>query len=138
MERIVIDGFESLTKQQMFDMAVQHIGTTRKPSLSEDNTCVYGGSGCNAAPFLTATGRVIGDMEYPGYGWVTLVDDNQVPDHNSAFIQRLQIAHDKAAAKSIEGVDFMSAYVMYMKDVALSENLYTDKLNALNVSPNLN
>ena len=46
-----IPGFKKMSKQRIFNLAVAHIAKTRKPSVDPSNrSCVYAGSGCNAAP----------------------------------------------------------------------------------------
>ena len=49
----VIPGFESLTKQQLFDISSAHILKTRTRCVTSSGGCTYRGVGCAAAPFLT-------------------------------------------------------------------------------------
>lgn len=137
MERIVIDGFEDLTQEQMFDMSLDHIATTRKASLCPDGGCIYGGSGCNAAPFLTPEGRIYADTKYRGMGWGTLVDKGEVPKHHEGIIYALQGAHDYAAVRhGSDTVGFMLTYVSRMAEIAGGYKLDTTKLQALSDSLN--
>lgn len=135
MDRIVIEGFEELTEQQMFDMSLDHIDATRKASLCPDGGCIYGGSGCNAAPFLTPEGRIYADTKYQGMGWSTLVDRGEVPKHNEGLIYALQGAHDYAAARHGSDTErFMLTYVSRMADAAGVYKLDTTKLKVLSDS----
>ena len=109
MQFQTIPEFTTLTKQQLFDRAIEHITATGVPSFDRANgSCCYQGSGCNAAPFLTEQGKKQGD----GIGsWSLLVNRNLVPEHESTFVGELQAAHDRAysrAARIVTDVDGMS------------------------------
>ena len=123
-----IDGFDSLTEQQIFDMAVEHIGKTRKKSYVPDssgNGCKYTGSGCNAVPLLKPEYRHAADNHG---SWVTLINNNLVTDTNSLFISRMQFAHDSAISTPSE---FMADWYKNMTALAETYKLDTTKLNAL-------
>lgn len=132
-KRIAIKGFTSLTKQQMFDIAVKHIGSTGVKSVVEgSNSCIYTGTGCNAAPFLTKPGRAFADAPYSNSGnlggknWYGLTRDGNVPKHESEFVQELQHAHDRSDKN-----DFQPQYHRFMTSLAQRHDLNTDALDAL-------
>ena len=95
-----IDGFETLTAQQIFDMSAKHILSTGKPSMV-NNTCVYSGSGCGASIFLKEESRPVMDNimndDNNSSGWVTLTAHQHVSPHQSGLVMDLQNAHDNAA-----------------------------------------
>lgn len=93
MMRNVIDGFENLTQQQLFDMAAAHVLKNGRPSMDR-GACSYMGIGCAAAPFLTEEAR----KKLAG-SWRGLVGDGAIPPHESIFIQRLQNCHDANACE---------------------------------------
>lgn len=139
-----IPGFDTLTEQQVFDMAVSHIATTRQPSISEINVdgvqCAYGGSGCNAAPFLTEEGKRLGDQlteTGEGGSWRDLVQKKWASDANMELIIELQIVHDDAAAVAaditgnIDNSIFLNAYKERMVRIADKRNLNISALASL-------
>ena len=93
---LVIDGFEDLTPQQLFDMSLAHLRTTRKPSMDPVFGCTYGGSGCAAAPFLKPElrGQIDKCAGTGGINWATLTSTGLVPVKNSDLIAEFQRAHD--------------------------------------------
>lgn len=119
-----IEGFEQLTKQQMFDMSVEHISKTRKKSVKEgewgSSTCSYSGIGCAAAPFIRPELRESAE----GNSWHVLSRDGRVPLHNSDLVQELQDCHDAARTEY-----FMRDWKYGMKQLAVRENLSTEKLD---------
>lgn len=129
-ERIVIDGFESLTKQQAFDMAAKHVLKNGDPSINENDdgetTCTYGGIGCAAAPFLKESARA----RTPNKTWTSLAGDAIVPQHLTAFIGELQHAHDNAAVggPKLRGVEFVEAFKKNMLSLADLEDLDASSL----------
>ena len=126
-EKWTIDGFEKLSKQELFDMSVAHIGTTRRKSLSVTGTsCTYGGSGCAAAPFLKPEYREKADGEARGTGWGTLAFGKLVSDHEAQFVRRLQGCHDYAIADN-----FIHEWKEQMTDLAAMFGLSTEKLDAI-------
>lgn len=128
-----IEGFESLTKQQIADMAVKHIGSTGvksvRVSVDPDiaDQCVYSGSGCNAAVFLKEEHRAKMDDLHGGTGWQYLVRDGYVPTHECAFITELQSAHDSCS----EGGHFKSDYDANMRKLYREYELDTTELDKL-------
>ena len=109
---ITIDGFESLTKQQMFDISAKHILSTGRPSYVNDSNgvhgCVYRGSGCAAAPFIREEERKKADQpkayygtKYPYSGWNDLASNNLVPRHHQDLVTDFQICHDTDASKVV-------------------------------------
>lgn len=130
---LTIEGFEKLTKQQLFDMSVAHIGQTRQKSvqISDGGSkgCVYSGSGCAAAPFLKPENREIAD-NVPGLlytGWGMLVGVSMVPEDNSSLICSLQSCHDLAPS----GQEFLEVWKTSMARVAVRYKLSTEKLAAI-------
>lgn len=116
MMRNVIEGFENLTKQQLFDMAAAHVLKNGRPSMI-GGACSYMGIGCAAAPFLTDSARkvLVGS-------WTGLVGDRKVPEHEEILIQRLQDCHDGFAGDKCH-VQFITLYKRAMREVAKQFNL---------------
>lgn len=108
-KRYVIDGFESLTPQQCFDIAAKHVLSTGVKCMTRDRVCTYTGVGCAAAPFLTEEGRntIVGS-------WSTVVSRWEQPDTNESIIQEVQICHDG----SRDGPDFLQDFKKAMICVA--------------------
>lgn len=95
---ITIEGFENLTKQQMFDMSAKHILSTKTKSFNEDGNCSYAGTGCAAAPFIREECRAAADVDPSGgaaTGWGFLRSRGDVPEHNAEFVRELQYCHDE-------------------------------------------
>ena len=93
---ITIEGFEQLSKQQLFDMSLAHIRSTRKKSMQEQK-CAYSGTGCAAAPFIRPEFRAYADTR-AGTTWNQLHERHKlVPAHEHHFIRGLQLCHDNAA-----------------------------------------
>lgn len=114
----VIPGFESLTKQQLFDMAAKHVLTNGRPSFDEyGGQCSYKGIGCAAAPFLTEKAR-----EVLNGSWGSLARGGYVPDNNKKFVQQIQDCHNLNSRGS-DG--FVNLFKISMKDVAKQHNLNT-------------
>lgn len=119
-----INEFESLTKQQMFDMAAKHIITTRQQSVDEDCQCCYSGSGCAASVFLKPECREKADnLSAPG--WIRLADRGYVPVHEKTFIGELQLCHDSAT----NGEAFFYNWIRRMHELAKSYGLGTAVLD---------
>jgi hypothetical protein len=117
----VIPGFKKLSKQRILNMAVAHIAVTRQLSI-RDGGCVYGESGCNAAPLLTPDGRALADSIG---SWDYLVETGVVPGNNAAFIKELQEAHDSVRIAQ----DFMPTWKDNMRKLAERWNLSTSTLD---------
>jgi hypothetical protein len=119
-----IDGFDQLSRQQIFDMAVEHIQKTRTKSTKDDSAaCLYAGIGCAASVFLKPESRAM--MDRSG-DWKSLVSRKGVPDHEAHLIAQLQDAHDSADA-----CNFMTHWSINMHRVADNNNLDTAKLEKL-------
>ncbi len=130
---ITIEGFENLSEQDIFDLAVAHIGETRTKSVDINDQCVYGGDGCNAAPLIRPEYRGKADTWSPGWGelegsgWNILVSTGLVPDKCAEFILVLQGCHDNAP----EGQDFVPHWKKSMEELAAKFNLNASKLAAI-------
>jgi len=131
-----IEGFESLTPQQVFDMSVKHILTTKKKSVAKNptgkgNVCVYGGSGCGAAVFLTEDAKRAFDKRSSdetvlgGGAWNRLLVHKLVPETHGDLISALQYAHDN----SPEDDSFMKAWAGTMTQIAFNFNLDDSAIN---------
>ena len=119
---ITIDGFESLTKQQMFDMSAKHVLANGRRSTN-DGGCIYSGIGCAAAPFIKLEYREDADRAEAGSGWSFLHDADLVPGHNSGLVAAMQECHDSAHSACFVG-DFKKR----MLEVAEWYNLSADVL----------
>lgn len=122
---LTIPEFTSLSRQQMFDMAVKHIGSTGEKSFGTRG-CLYSGSGCNAAPLLTEEGRYEADRTMGS--WASVVEQKGAPSHEFDFIDRLQKAHDTASPSPD---DFKTSYKSGMKTLAYRYGLDTTELDKL-------
>jgi hypothetical protein len=97
----LIDGFDKLTKQQLFDISRKHLEGTGQCSVrTHDGLCVYSGTGCGAAPFIKPEHRRDADR----YGsWRSLIkQEGFASTHESNFVVALQRAHDSAALTARE------------------------------------
>ena len=120
MNYITIEGFEQLTAQQMFDMSLAHLRRTGVKSKNEFS-CMYGGTGCAAAPFLRPDKRDFADQQsdMEGVSWVELVDRGFVPNTHFVLIAALQRAHDRAPRFDDElGLAFPQLIELRFKDIA--------------------
>ena len=99
---ITIEGFESLTKQQMFDMSAKHVLANGRRSTN-DGGCVYSGIGCAAAPFIKPEYREDADRVEAGSSWPFLCSANLVPGHNSGLVTAIQKCHDSAGSACFVG-----------------------------------
>lgn len=119
--RNVIPGFESLSAQQVFDMAARHVLKNGQPSMGANGICSYAGIGCAAAPFLTADAR-----STLTHGWTTLRNNGLVPSVHSHLIACIQDAHDvPAMALNMFSVEFIDHFKKRMTYVALDFKLNT-------------
>lgn len=129
----VIEGFESLTLQQLFDISARHVLANGRASYSTHlngdglvvgGSCVYSGIGCAAAPFLTPVAR-----GWLKGRWEKLVAERLVPRHEWEFIQDLQDAHDRADRSKYQdcsdGPDqrFITSFKLRMKLLANRKGL---------------
>lgn len=108
----LIPGFDNLTRQQMFDMSLAHIRTTRTQSV-EGHTCVYTGSGCAAAPFIEPESRAAMDYHAARTAWRDLVCEHDVSSHEADFVAALQHCHDNVTVD-----EFMYSYERRMEWLA--------------------
>lgn len=118
MDIKLIDGFETLTKQQMFDMSLAHVRSTRKKSTSPAGLCVYGGIGCAASVFF-ADEESKKKADNWGKNWSSIVYQNKLPEHEAEFIDELQMCHDQARHFEF----FMADYESQMERVANRHSL---------------
>jgi hypothetical protein len=119
----VIDGFEQLSAQQMFDMTVEHIQKTRRRSHKAHYGCSYSGSGCAASVFLKPEFHEAAD---PLGAWSGLARDGKVPEHELDFVKELQKAHDFSSDD-----EFMEQWNYRMRDIAEGYGLDTSQLETL-------
>ena len=122
-----IEGFEKLSKQQLFDMAAAHILRTRVKSKN-DVSCSYTGTGCAASVFLKPEFREKADRMGPagtGISWYGLAGRGKVPQTNREFISALQRFHDGA-----NQLNFMPDWKLYMTILAGNENLSNHLIEA--------
>ena len=119
---ITIEGFESLTKQQMFDMSAKYVLANGRRSTN-DGGCIYSGIGCAAAPFIKPEYREDADRAEAGSSWSFLCSADLVPGHNSGLVSAMQQCHDSAGSACFVG-DFKKR----MLEVAKWFNLSADVL----------
>ena len=119
---ITIEGFESLTKQQMFDMSAKHVLANGRRS-TDAGGCVYSGIGCAAAPFIKPEDREAADSAEAGSTWPFLCSANLVPGHNSGLVAAMQRCHDSADSNG-----FVKDFKKRMREVAEWYNLSADVL----------
>lgn len=129
---LTIEGFEKLSQQEIFDMSVAHIASTRKKSM-DGSQCVYSGSGCAAACFLKPECRERADSAEPTHatfagssGWYGLQINGLVPVHEADLVAWLQECHDDAPEEI-----FMQQWKENMVDLAAMCGLSTEKLDAV-------
>jgi hypothetical protein len=117
---ITIEGFEQLSKQQLFDMSLAHIRSTRKKSM-QGSKCVYSGHGCAAAPFIRPEFRAYADRRQ-GTTWEQLREGCLVPSHQYEFVRSLQLCHDNSPRDD----NFMNEFNRGMERIAsLNGLIYT-------------
>lgn len=121
----VIEGFENLSKQELFNMSARHILSTGQQSTA-GTACIYGGTGCAAAPFLLPECRA--GLDKYELNWTGLRDKGLVPDHEYHFVTQLQNCHDSFAWRTAE-IPFMDHWRKRMKAVATEHQLSSEVLN---------
>lgn len=124
MDYYTIPNFTNMTKQELFDMSARHILTTRQASRNADGACIYGGSGCGAAPFLRE--EVHADADKYTTSWGQLRYKEVVPEHECEFVSSLQRAHDQAACWTDS---FVNRWKESMVRVAAAHKLSTDVID---------
>lgn len=121
-KRYVIEGFESLTPQQCFDMAAKHVLSTGKQCRNSSTStqiggdCSYQGIGCAASVFLTEEGK----QELVG-SWACIVMECGLPEENAMLIYNIQQCHDYWADG--HGELFLEFFERTMREVAMKYNL---------------
>jgi hypothetical protein len=128
--QFTVDGFNELTSQQMFDMAVEHIQKTRMRSQANDLPgCSYSGIGCAASVFLKPEYREKADSTGSG-SWYSLINYGVASSHNAELISFLQSAHDDTTSgKNSE--KFMREWNSGMRQAAALFDIDTSKLENL-------
>lgn len=132
---ITLDGFETMSEQQIFDVAVKHIAETRVPSLRKGlgaaNVCSYMGTGCNAAPLIKPEMREL--AENCG-SWQDVVGHELAPLKHERFMMALQDAHDRAArVLDLENPNFLAHWKKNMRKLANKNGLCTEELEKVKV-----
>ncbi len=127
---LTIDGFETLTRQQLFDMSASHIMAQGKPGITSTGNCSYS-QGCAASIFIKP--ELIAEADIGG-SWDDLEREEYVPETNSDFVNTLQLAHDRAALASLRDDSsdlggFMADWSQRMRDIAKVYNLNTEALS---------
>lgn len=95
MTYATIDGFESLTDQEVFDISAKHLLKQGEKSLdvNRSDLCMYRGPSelqCAAGPFLKDKQA----KKCETMGWRELTNKGMVPDRHSILVTRLQHVHD--------------------------------------------
>lgn len=121
---LTIPEFEQLSEQQIFDMSVDHITKTGRPSMSDSGNCTYRGIGCAAAPFLTPEGR----QEAGATPWEILMTTGRVPRDHSTLVQQLQKCHDEPALAAVPDESFRRRFADAADEVASKFNLVTESV----------
>lgn len=115
-----IDGFENLSSQEVFDMALAHVRKTGKKSFEEVvRSCEYGGIGCAASPFLKDEYKDIADKTGQ---WRGLFNAKLVPLKHLELVSSIQTCHDDA-----DSTKFLTDFENRMKDVANEYTLNYEK-----------
>lgn len=100
-----IEGFESLSEQQIVDMSVAHVLGNGRASYDESSyKGLYSGIGCGTAPFLREEVRELADSK--SYSWTGLCRNSLVPRHGEDLLVKLQACHDHSSSKE----DFIPHY----------------------------
>lgn len=88
------DQLESMTAQEVFNIAVEHLLLQNKKSISREQICLYDGDGvcCAAAPFIKDYNV---NMENQNWKDITHIEDHKV------LINSLQNIHDNEEGVSI-------------------------------------
>lgn len=127
---LTIDGFETLTRQQLFDMSAKHIMAQGRPGMASTGNCSYS-QGCAASIFIKP--ELIAEADSGG-SWDDLEREEYVPETNSDFVNQLQLAHDRAALTSLRDDSsdlsgFMADWSQRMHDLAKVYGLNTEALS---------
>jgi hypothetical protein len=120
----LIEGFSSLTKQQLFDISAKHVLGNGKPGINAGGTCVYDGIGCAAAPFIVEEDRA------SAYGTWFSVAEAAKNEHEQDFVRKLQRCHDDAHMNTFgTGDSFIKAFDKKMRVLANEYGLNTEVLD---------
>ena len=136
-----IEGFESLTSQQAFDLSASHILKTKQKSVRLDQSpnggtpiqsCVYSGIGCAASVFLKDDEtRAKCDNragKAGGSSWYALCGSGLVDPANAVLISLLQQAHDCVENDD----DFLDCWKENMRNIANVNKLDASILDQYN------
>lgn len=128
---VAIDNLGQLTAQQVLDMAIDHINTTRRRSVRESVkdarlVCEYGGIGCAAAPFIKPEYR-----EKLRGGWEGIYFEGPrrgqpqacTPSSHVELIVGLQMAHDGS-----KGPNFMAEWKAKVDQLAADLGLDSSRI----------
>lgn len=124
VQHITIPGFSKMSKLRMFNKAVAHMSSTREKSVNMYGSCVYSGSGCNAAPLIAHSFKKADALGK----WSSIVEAGLASKNNVVFIDELQTAHD-SAYEGANGDEFMASWMHGMRVVAARWNLSTAMLD---------
>lgn len=101
-ERYLVDGFDTLTPEQVVDLAYAHIHKTLRKSANASGNCMYSGLGCAAAPFVKPEKR--NNVDAYG-GWRNLVSSKKLSEANMDLIVAVQTCHDSVDTNSFANPD---------------------------------
>lgn len=134
-KRYVIEGFENLTPQEVFDKAARHVIANGEQNLAEEEgreypVCSYKGKGCAAAVFLTEEARqtLVGS-------WSRLWSEGFVPGCNYQLIVGIQQCHDSYASFNESSEEFLRYFADEMECVADNYGLSTKVLEDAGLLP---
>lgn len=122
----LIEGFENLTRQQIFDMSAKHIIQQGRPGWDPISAgCSYS-KGCAASIFIPEEDRSFADTVG---AWRFLpIDEYETSD----FVHALQIAHDDSIhdneCERVADEVFMRTWRARMMELAAREDLDTSVL----------
>lgn len=132
---VTIDNLTSLSPQEIFDMSFNHVKNQACFVHDQFGHAVYvvpGETqyGCGARPFIDVNkfmevesiDRVV-DCSLNFMGWDDLVSFGYAPNHQTALISQLQIAHDSSYARRLSPEESYEEYVRHMAGIAIVEGL---------------
>ena len=109
-----IPELETMSAQEVFDKALNHVKSTGKASVNKNGFCCYSGIGCAASPFLIKSYKKNADAR-KNKTWWDLVATSTVTSKHDLLIIEIQGAHDDASRGQN---DFISTFLKYMQNVA--------------------
>src|SRR5688500_5828501 len=90
---VTLKTLPQASAQEVFDHVANHLLTQMKQSTEGGNCSYRGDNG-----LVCAAGCLLAEHEYQpdfeGMGWLTLVDQGDIPEQHASLIQRLQGVHD--------------------------------------------